>query len=185
MIFFKQHFMLIVPLRNVKTYFPLTFHENCVPQETVCIRCHTCFLGKKKNHNLICWSFYPTCFTIIALFLKENMVWLLIAKPSSMYPQHMLLRRNKIQQTVKWTFTNFRNKYTFGLERPVKLQISLLISAVWSESSLDTLWILGLQSFLSMLTMKTDQTVRMSRLIWVFIGCMSEGMFSRIVAHLE
>ena len=33
--------------------------------------------------------------------------------------------------------------------------------------------------------MKTDQTAWMHRLILIFIGCMSEGMFSHIVAHVN
>ena len=31
--------------------------------------------------------------------------------------------------------------------------------------------------------MKTDQTLQLGSLIWNFVGCMSEGTFSHIVAH--
>ena len=50
-----------------------------------------------------------------------------------------------------------RQKITFGHVRPAKIQISLRIRAVWSESSLGTFWIAILDSFFMWTTM-TDQT---------------------------
>ena len=60
-------------------------------------------------------------------------------------------------------------KRTYKHVRTAKIQISLRIRAVWSESSLgaflDSQW----YSFF-MRTMGTDRTAQMRRLIWVFVG---------------
>ena len=50
-----------------------------------------------------------------------------------------------------------------------KIQISLCIRTVWSESSLGARWIVKVAKFLHAAT-KTDQTARMRRLILVFAG---------------
>ena len=50
--------------------------------------------------------------------------------------------------------------------RPAKIQISLGIHPVWSES----VWIAEDLSFLQAGSENSDQTVRMPRLIWVFAG---------------
>ena len=46
----------------------LTFHANCLPQETICGRqfawnVKSCFLGKirKMFQNVVCWKFYSEC----------------------------------------------------------------------------------------------------------------------------
>ena len=52
--------------------------------------------------------------------------------------------------------------------RPAKTQISLGIPPVWSKSSLCTQWIPKDPSFLHADSEDSDQTGRMSRLIWVF-----------------
>ena len=54
--------------------------------------------------------------------------------------------------------------------RPAKTQISLGIRPVWSESSLCTQWVAKDPSFLHADSEDSDQTGRMSRLIWVFAG---------------
>ena len=61
-------------------------------------------------------------------------------------------------------------KRTFGHVRPVKIQISLRIRAVWSESSLNAFWIAKDAKFLYADNEDSDQTARMRRLIWVFVG---------------
>ena len=53
--------------------------------------------------------------------------------------------------------------------RPAKIQISLRIRAVWSESSLGTFWIAKVAKFLHADNEDADQTVRMCRLIWVVV----------------
>ena len=58
-------------------------------------------------------------------------------------------------------------KRTFGHVRPAKIQISLRIRAVWSESSLTGLWINKDAKFLHADNEDSDQTTRMRRLIWV------------------
>ena len=60
-------------------------------------------------------------------------------------------------------------KRTFYV-RPAKIQISLRIRAVWSESSLDAFWIAKDAKFIHADKEESDQTVRMRRLIWVFDG---------------
>ena len=54
--------------------------------------------------------------------------------------------------------------------RPVKTQISLGIRPVWSESLLCAQWVAKDPSFLHADSEDSDQTGRMSRLIWVFAG---------------
>ena len=61
-------------------------------------------------------------------------------------------------------------KCSFGHVHPTKIHISLHIHTVWSKSSLGTFWIAEDAKFLTW-TVKTDQTVQMRRLIWVFLGC--------------
>ena len=54
--------------------------------------------------------------------------------------------------------------------RPAKIQISLGIHPVWSESSLYAQWVAKDPSFLHADSEDSDQTGRMPRLIWVFAG---------------
>ena len=55
--------------------------------------------------------------------------------------------------------------------RPAKIQISLGIRPVWSESSLCTQSVVKDPSFLHADSEDADQTGQMLRLIWVFAGC--------------
>ena len=55
-------------------------------------------------------------------------------------------------------FSRDVGKFSFGLVRPVKIQISLLINSVWSESSMT-----------AFCNEDSDQTAWMHRLIWVFV----------------
>ena len=59
---------------------------------------------------------------------------------------------------------------TFGHVRPAKIQISLRIRAGWSESSLGAFWIAKDAKFLHADNEDSNQTARMRRLIWVFVG---------------
>ena len=54
--------------------------------------------------------------------------------------------------------------------RRAKIQTSLRIRAVWSESSLGTFWIANDAKFVHKDNEDTGQTVRMRRVIWVFVG---------------
>ena len=54
--------------------------------------------------------------------------------------------------------------------RPAKIQISLGIRPVWSESSLCAEWVAKDPSFLHADSEDSDQTGRMRRLIWDFAG---------------
>ena len=58
----------------------------------------------------------------------------------------------------------------FGYLRPAKIQISLRIRAVWSESSLAAFRIAKAAKFLHAHNEDFDQTARTRRLIWVFVG---------------
>ena len=51
-----------------------------------------------------------------------------------------------------------------------KIQISLGIRAVWSEASLGAFWIAADAKFLHADIEDSDQTARIRRLIWVFVG---------------
>ena len=61
-------------------------------------------------------------------------------------------------------------KHTFGHMRPVKIQISLRIRAVWPESLLGAFWIAKGAMFSHADNEDFEQTARMCRLIWVFVG---------------
>ena len=65
-------------------------------------------------------------------------------------------------------------KYTFRHVRITKLQISLHIRAVWSESSLGAFWIVKKTMFLYAYNEDSDQTVQVRRLIWVFVWCTNQ-----------
>ena len=65
-----------------------------------------------------------------------------------------------------------------------KIQISLRIRAVWSESSLGAFWIAEDTKFLHADKEYSDQTARMRRLIWVFFGQHVRGTFSNISAQI-
>ena len=60
-------------------------------------------------------------------------------------------------------------KCTFGHVRPAKIQISLRVRAVWSESSLGAIQIHTGAQFLHSDNKDSNQTARMRRLIWVFV----------------
>ena len=62
-----------------------------------------------------------------------------------------------------------RNR-TFGHVRPAKIQISLRVRAGWSESSQGAFWIAKDAKFLHADNEDYDLTVRIRRLIWVFVG---------------
>ena len=52
--------------------------------------------------------------------------------------------------------------------RPSKIQISLRIHTIWSESSAVALWVAKGPMFLQTENYGSDQTVQMSRLIWIW-----------------
>ena len=54
--------------------------------------------------------------------------------------------------------------------RPEKIQISLCIRAVWSESVLGTFWIAKYAKFLDTDNGNSNKTARIRRLIWTFVG---------------
>ena len=68
-------------------------------------------------------------------------------------------------------------KRTFGHKRPAKIQISLRIRAVWSESTLGAFWIAKDSSFLYADNEDSNQTARTCRLTWVFVERTYEKIF--------
>ena len=62
------------------------------------------------------------------------------------------------------------SKRIFGHVRPAKIQISLHILAVWSEHPLGAFWIYKTATSLWVDSVDSEQTVRMRRLIWAFVG---------------
>ena len=75
-------------------------------------------------------------------------------------------------------------KSSFGHERSAKIQISLRIRAVWSESSLDAFWIAKDAKFVHAGIEESDLTARMRRLIWVF-GQTLKVTFFRVTAQID
>ena len=68
-------------------------------------------------------------------------------------------------------------KRTFSHVRPAKIQISLRIRTVWSETSLSAFWIAKDAKFLHANKEDSNQTARMRRLILVFVerSCQKVG----------
>ena len=66
--------------------------------------------------------------------------------------------------------TRKERRRTFGHVRPARIHISLHFRTVWSESSLDSFWKSKDAKFLHVDNEDSDQTVRMRRLTWVFVG---------------
>ena len=75
-----------------------------------------------------------------------------------------------INRSSQYYRTRNGKKRTFGHVRPAKIQISLCIRAVWSESSLGPFWIAKHARFHHVEHEDSDQTARMRRLIWGFVG---------------
>ena len=92
-------------------------------------------------------------------------------------PQHIIDRNERKLQI--YTNRNAR-KRSFAHVRPVKIQISLRIHTVRSESSLGTFWVAMDAKFLHANNEDSDQTARMRRLIWIFVGHMYEDAFSDV-----
>ena len=70
--------------------------------------------------------------------------------------------------------------------RPANIQISLCIRAIWSESSLDAFWTDKDANFHHVDNEDSDKTVRVRRLIRVFVvRKYVEGTFFYVDAHHE
>ena len=84
---------------------------------------------------------------------------------------------NQYQQKEQWRNNGKKNtsrlmtKPTKWHVRPAKTQISLGIRPVWSESSLSAWRKLGSLATHWAHSEDSDQTGRMPKLIWVFVGC--------------
>ena len=90
----------------------------------------------------------------------------------------------KKKKTGKKTKKKKRNvsKRTISNVRPAKIQISLRIRAVWSESSLCAFWIAKEEKLFYADNGDSDQTVRLCRLIWVFVGrTWQKGRFHKLL----
>ena len=89
----------------------------------------------------------------------------------SLIPAHVTCKTKKFGRHVKVKqITRNDRKRNFGHVRPAKIQISLRIRAVWSESSLSAFSIAKDTKILYADNEDSDQTARMRRLIWVFVG---------------
>ena len=77
-------------------------------------------------------------------------------------------------------------KRTFGHVRPVKIQISLRISAGWSEFSLGTFWIAIDAKFLYADNEASDKTAGVHRLIGIIISRTCSKAHSVVcISHLS
>ena len=74
-----------------------------------------------------------------------------------------------VRWLIQYMNCNVR-KRTFGHVRPANIQINMCILTVWSESSLGAFWITKDSRFLHANKEDSDQTTRMHRLIWIFVG---------------
>ena len=107
--------------------------------------------------------------------------------------QHMGICLNNwmLQQNLRCLYWKFLKKIYFGgpfcvslkqnepphdktnkmIVHPMKIQISLGIRPVWSESLLCTQWVAKDPNLLHADIEDSDKTRRMPKLIWVFAGC--------------
>ena len=77
-----------------------------------------------------------------------------------------------------------RKRY-FRHVRPVKIQISLRIRAAWSESTLGVFCIAKGANCLDADNEDSDQTARMYRLIWVFLGRLCQKVRFLTLRHMS
>ena len=76
-------------------------------------------------------------------------------------------------------------KHTFWDVQPKLTQISLRISAVWSDSSLSAWRSVASVVIQNVPSEDSDLTVWMRRLIWIFAGHTSEGTFSDVAVNIS
>ena len=76
----------------------------------------------------------------------------------------------QIKLLAATSFSHNVRKRAVAHARPAKILISLRIRADWSESSLGAIWIAKDAKFLHADNEDSNQTARMRRLIWVFVG---------------
>ena len=76
---------------------------------------------------------------------------------------------NRLARLVVYFISRNVRKRTFIHVRPAKIQISLRIRAVWSESSLGSFGIAMDERFLLADNKNSDKTSRKHRMIWVFV----------------
>ena len=88
---------------------------------------------------------------------------------------------------VKYVSHDVGKRNTSGSVRPVQIQISLRIRAVWSEPSLGAFWIAKDSKFRHADNEDSDQIARMRRLIWVFVGgaCQKVRLLSLCLVYVE
>ena len=111
--------------------------------------------------SLICLPFSAG----VSFFLVVLAFWLLLRyQGARCHDRSFLLRASA------YTFELRHDKTNNVAVRPAKTQISLGICPLWSESSLDDLLIAKDRIYLHADSEDSDQTGRMPRLIWVFIG---------------
>ena len=79
------------------------------------------------------------------------------------------------------------DKTNNAVVRQAKIQFSLGIRPVWSESSLCVQWVAKDPSFLNADSDDSDQTGRMPRLIWVLVGrtCHFVGFVTRRLIYID
>ena len=83
---------------------------------------------------------------------------------------HAILAKWGIDEGKRLYLNRNVRKRTLGHVRPAKIQISLRIRAVWSESSLGVFWIAKDARFLRAVNEDFEQAAQMRRLILVFVG---------------
>ena len=113
-------------------------------------------LSLRWAHMLFCWF----CHDAAQMFYQ--------CSPS--YFCSMLNLKATLPKNLWKKMSHLMTKLTKWHVRPAKTQISLGIRPVWSESSLCAQWVAKDPSFLHADSEDSDQTGRMSRLIWVFAG---------------
>ena len=98
------------------------------------------------------------------------------------YSKHYLILRSAQLLRIHWTATS---KKVFGVVRPAKIQLSLHIRAIWSESSQQIFWIAKGAKFLH--TDNVDWSDCGDEQANLNLRCahMSEGTYSVVVAPLS
>ena len=166
------HLMLIQKVWFIMSQFNFKHHGRSVSQTTehyidkcawtirdnmyLLRKCQT----KSKENSKIETTDSHQCLDKEACFHKQRFLF---------GPQNTITIAYHLSSKAKKSW-NVRDR-TFSHVRPAKIQISLRIRAVWSESSLGAFWVAKGAKFLHADNNVSDQTAPVRRLICVFVGC--------------
>ena len=126
-------------------------------------------------------SYKGTCHVILLAKLHDMYLY---KTDNFFHINHYLKSVSKVALLHRFYFISLNmKKCTFWYVCPAKTQISLHIWAVWSVFIV-CIKKLCIHGYPNAPSEDFDQTARMHRMSWIFTGCMPEGTFFNIAAHV-